>query len=54
MESNQDFIIENGVLEKYTGPGGDIAIPARPIWSRKAWMERDAFLILPTTRIFMM
>lgn len=24
---NTDFVIENGVLTKYTGPGGDVAIP---------------------------
>ncbi len=28
MENMQDFVIENGVLEKYKGPGGDVAIPA--------------------------
>ena len=27
MENMQDFVIENGVLEKYKGPGGDVAIP---------------------------
>lgn len=24
---NQDFVIENGVLKKYNGPGGDVVIP---------------------------
>ena len=24
MENNQDFVIENGILKKYTGPGGDV------------------------------
>lgn len=24
---NTDFVIENGALTKYTGPGGDVAIP---------------------------
>lgn len=24
---NTDFVIENGVLREYTGPGGDVAIP---------------------------
>ena len=27
MKNNPDFIIENGVLSKYTGPGGDVVIP---------------------------
>ena len=27
MENNQDFVIENGILKKYTGPGGDVTIP---------------------------
>lgn len=27
MENNQDFLIENGVLIKYNGPGGDVTIP---------------------------
>ena len=27
MSSASDFIIENGVLKKYTGPGGDVVIP---------------------------
>ena len=27
MENNQDFVIENGILKKYTGPGGDVIIP---------------------------
>ena len=27
MHSTQDFEIENGILEKYTGPGGDVEIP---------------------------
>ena len=27
MSSTSDFIIENGVLTKYTGPGGDVVIP---------------------------
>ena len=27
MENMQDFVIENGVLEKYKGPGGDVTIP---------------------------
>ena len=27
MSDNQDFIIENGVLKQYAGPGGDVAIP---------------------------
>ena len=24
MSGNSDFVIENGVLEKYNGPGGDV------------------------------
>ena len=28
MENKQDFVIENGVLTKYTGSGGDVIIPA--------------------------
>ena len=27
MEINQDFVIANGVLIKYKGPGGDVTIP---------------------------
>ena len=27
MENNQDFVIENGVLTRYKGPGGDVVIP---------------------------
>ena len=27
MSSVKDFVIENDVLEKYTGPGGDVVIP---------------------------
>ena len=27
MSSASDFIIENGILTKYVGPGGDVAIP---------------------------
>ncbi len=28
MENKQDFVIENGVLQKYNGPGGDVTISA--------------------------
>lgn len=27
MENMQDFVIKNGVLIKYRGPGGDVTIP---------------------------
>lgn len=27
MENKQDFVIKNGVLIKYRGPGGDVTIP---------------------------
>ena len=27
MENKQDFVIENGVLNRYEGPGGDVTIP---------------------------
>ena len=27
MTSASDFVIENGVLKKYTGPGGNVIIP---------------------------
>ena len=27
MSNASDFVIENGVLEKYVGPGGDVVIP---------------------------
>ena len=27
MENKQDFVIVNGVLKEYTGPGGDVTIP---------------------------
>ena len=28
MENKQDFVIAEGVLTKYNGPGGDVVIPA--------------------------
>ena len=28
MSNASDFIIENGVLTKYVGPGGDVVIPS--------------------------
>lgn len=28
MSNASDFVIENGVLKKYTGSGGDVVIPA--------------------------
>ena len=28
MKPNEEFIIEDGTLERYAGPGGDVAIPA--------------------------
>ncbi len=27
MENMQDFVIKEGVLDKYKGPGGDVVIP---------------------------
>ena len=27
MENMQDFVIKEGVLDKYKGPGGDVTIP---------------------------
>ena len=27
MNGNSDFVIENGVLKEYHGPGGDVVIP---------------------------
>ena len=27
MSGNQDFVIENGVLKEYNGPGGVVVIP---------------------------
>ena len=27
MNNASDFVIENGVLKEYTGPGGDVVIP---------------------------
>ena len=27
MRENNDFVIENGVLKEYHGPGGDVVIP---------------------------
>ena len=27
MSENKDFVIENGVLKKYNGPGGEVVIP---------------------------
>ena len=27
MSNTQDFIIENGILQKYNGPGGEVVIP---------------------------
>ena len=27
MSNPSDFVIENGVLKKYTGPGGEVVVP---------------------------
>ena len=27
MNGNPDFVIENGVLKEYHGPGGDVTVP---------------------------
>ena len=27
MSNEKDFVIENGVLKKYVGPGGNVIIP---------------------------
>ena len=27
MSNASDFVIENGVLKKYVGPGGDVVVP---------------------------
>lgn len=27
MSSASDFVIEDGVLKKYCGPGGDVVVP---------------------------
>jgi hypothetical protein len=27
MDYESNFVIENGILTKYTGPGGDLVIP---------------------------
>ena len=27
MSNANDFVIENGVLKKYVGPGGDVVVP---------------------------
>ena len=27
MSNASDFIVENGVLKKYVGPGGDVIVP---------------------------
>ena len=27
MSSANDFMIENDIFEKYTGPGGDVVVP---------------------------
>ena len=36
MSNASDFVIENGVLKKYVGPGGDVAVPegVTEIWQR--------------------
>ena len=31
MSNPNDFIIENGMLKKYQGPGGDVVIPENVI-----------------------
>ena len=44
MSDPKDFIIENGVLTEYTGPGGDVAVPDGvttigdcAFWTAAAW-----------------
>lgn len=39
MKNNRDFVIKNGVLTKYKGPGGDVAIPesVRSIGGNAFW-----------------
>ena len=27
MNNSNDFVIENGILEEYNGPGGDVVVP---------------------------
>ena len=34
MSSASDFVIENGVLTEYKGPGGDVVIPEGDIDER--------------------
>ena len=47
-----DFIIENGVLKKYVGPGGDVVIPAgvRGIKGKEGMAEFGAFLFAEKVR----
>ena len=40
MSGNSDFVIENGVLEKYNGPGGDVVIPVG-VTSISWWAFKD-------------
>ena len=41
MSGNSDFVIENGVLVKYNGPGGDVVIPegGDGSWIHSVYME---------------
>lgn len=54
MGNKQDFVIENGVLTKYTGPGGDVTIPEavryeellRLMFAEKMIPQKDVALLL--------
>ena len=40
MSSTNDFEIENGILKKYTGPGGELVVPdgVKSITPISAWL----------------
>ncbi len=41
MSSASDFVIENGVLTKYDGPGGNVTVP-KDVMSIEFRLQREA------------
>ena len=40
MSSQQEFVVENGVLKKYNGPGGEVVISERSKENRRKGVLR--------------
>ena len=51
MSNANDFIIENGVLKKYAGPGGDVVIPegVTEIGERAFWCKACVNVKIPAS-----